>query len=126
MTRDVRQLVADRLSVLMKASPQLNTLKKLADKSHVPYSTIQRIKKAEVAATITSLDAIAGAFGLTAADLLRDTPKMKKSAADAELWDQVAWLMEHADEEVRTMFRLLVGAMHIKKREEASTKKLVA
>lgn len=44
--------------------------------------------------------------------------------SDAELWDQVVWLWKHADEEIKTMFRLLVGAMYLKKHKETSRKKV--
>ena len=85
-TMEVRGVLSRRLRELMDSRPALNTQVKVAERSGVSQSTIQRILAGEVSATIDVVHALSASFGLQPADLLAD---------DAE------------DQHVLTMFRRL-------------------
>lgn len=65
MKKSTRQIVAERLDGLMKATPSLGTQMKVAKKTGIGQTTIGRIRRGEVNATSENLKAIADAFGVT-------------------------------------------------------------
>lgn len=71
MGMDILALIAVNLSQWMADHPTLNTLKKVAARSHVGFGTVQRCKNGNGNPTITNLVDIAGAFGKPLDDLLR-------------------------------------------------------
>lgn len=76
---DIREHLARRLRELMDSRPDLDTQTKVANRSGVGQSTIQRLLAQEQSATIDMLDKIAAPFGLKPWELL--LPDM----ADAKL-----------------------------------------
>lgn len=87
---DIHETIAKNLSDWMKGPPEL-TIKQLAAKSGVGFGTVRRAKNADGNITIQNLEAIAGAFGRKATDLLvpppdygtRPTPEQHKVAEAA-------------------------------------------
>lgn len=67
---DIRNNLANRLRELMDARPDLDTQTKVANRSGVGQSTIQRLLAQEQSATIDMLDKIARPFGLMPWELL--------------------------------------------------------
>lgn len=65
-----RDVLGANLTALMLATPALGSQGLLNKKSGVPTSTIGRIRRAEVAATVDNVEELARAFKLSAADLL--------------------------------------------------------
>lgn len=62
--------ISTNLAAWMKATPSLNTLKKVEQKSKVAYSTIRRSRNGDGNPTILNLYDIAHAFGRQVEDLL--------------------------------------------------------
>jgi transcriptional regulator with XRE-family HTH domain len=77
--------VAYNLDKLMRETPSLDTQQKLARRSGVGQSSIGRIRRGEISTTVDTLDALALAFGLTAADLLQDPEEFAVKAESAAL-----------------------------------------
>lgn len=67
---DTRRAVAANLTRLMDATSGLSTQEKLAARTGLGAGTIGRVRKAEVAATVDTLDAIAAAFRIRVCDLV--------------------------------------------------------
>jgi transcriptional regulator with XRE-family HTH domain len=84
---NIRQVLSTRIRELMESRVTLDTQTKLANKSGVGQSTIQRILAEDASATIDTVEQIAGAFGVPAVDLLSATAKDRRLLA---LWDQLA------------------------------------
>ena len=66
----IEQVFAANLNRLMESDHNLNTVKKLANSAKVATGTIDRLRRGEVSARLDSLNAIAGAFDLSAWQLL--------------------------------------------------------
>ena len=74
--KDINQIIASRLNQARrqtKLGKQL-TLKEIASKSGIPYSTVQRISKAETDPQISNLVAIAKALDMELSDLFDEKP----------------------------------------------------
>lgn len=69
----LRNVLASRVRALMAERATLDTQTKLAHKSSLGQSTVQRILAAEASATIDSVESIADAFGVPAIQLLSHT-----------------------------------------------------
>lgn len=69
----IRHTLAERIRELMDARVTLDTQVKLAEKSGVGQSTIQRILAQEASATVDTVEAIAKAFGVAPVVLLSDS-----------------------------------------------------
>lgn len=67
---DVRELVGHNIKQWMRAHPELSSQQRLADACGVSQPTINRILRNDVSANIAHLEAIAGAFGRKAYELL--------------------------------------------------------
>lgn len=67
---DITQIIAGNLKAWMDATPALDTVKKLSDKSKVGFGTVRRTRNGEGNITVQNLAAIAHAFGRTAIDLI--------------------------------------------------------
>lgn len=71
MTTKLKKLMADRLTTLMRVDPNLDTLEKVAAKSGVSYGSVRRVKVADEGdVSISSIERIAAAFGLTLAEFI--------------------------------------------------------
>ena len=68
----LRRVLAKRLRDLMDKRPDLETQEKVAKRSNVAQTTVGRILRGSVAATLDNVEAIAGAFGVPAASLLSE------------------------------------------------------
>lgn len=82
----IRHTLATRIRDLMASRVTLDTQTKLSGKAGVSQSTIQRILSEEASATIDSVAAIAGAFGVAPVDMLRDE---SEDARLLSLWGQL-------------------------------------
>lgn len=67
---DICTIISTNLTVWMENHPSLNTLKKISAKSGVGFGTVQRVSNGNGNPTISNLEAIAGAFGKTAIELI--------------------------------------------------------
>lgn len=67
---DINEVISANLTAWMEDNPGLNTLKKIAAKSHVGFGTVQRAKNKTGNVTIQNLAAISDAFGKSLVDLL--------------------------------------------------------
>lgn len=66
MANELRKLISDRLSHLMRTNPALDTLEKVVEKSGVSYGTVQRIKKGDGSEpAMSKIEDVAKCFGLT-------------------------------------------------------------
>lgn len=68
---DITAHIAANLDAWMAASPNLDTLKKVASRSGVGFGTVRRARNGDGNTTIKNLTAIAKAFGRSIEDLLR-------------------------------------------------------
>jgi transcriptional regulator with XRE-family HTH domain len=92
---DIRRAVAVNLTRLMAAVPHLSTQEKLAARTGLGAGTIGRVRKAEVAATVDTLDAIARAFHIKVRDLVDGAGKdVEHSLATDSLAGRIADLPE--------------------------------
>jgi SOS-response transcriptional repressor LexA len=64
------EVLAQNVKTLLDTHPTINTQVKLAAKSQVGQSSISRVLRAETQATTDTIDALAQAFGITAAQLM--------------------------------------------------------
>ncbi|KPF66094.1 hypothetical protein IP84_16910 [beta proteobacterium AAP99] len=71
-TRPIKEIVRDNLNNLAAAHPSLSQHKQIAAKSGIHETTIARIRKAQHACDIETLEAVAKAFGLHAWQLMVD------------------------------------------------------
>lgn len=69
---DIAKTIGANLTALMGATKDLNTCKKVAEKSHVGFGTVQRAKNGEGNITVEKLAAVAAVFRKHPADLLID------------------------------------------------------
>lgn len=72
MTKSIESVLADNLEKLIKASPDLDSNPKISRVTKIGTGTLSRLRNADSSATISSVAAIARAFDLQAADLLRE------------------------------------------------------
>ena len=79
MTLRLREVLAANLNRLMELNPALKGQKTLYLRSGVPTSTVGRIRRSEVDATIETVDKLAHAFRVTPAELL--SPNLAKALA---------------------------------------------
>lgn len=77
----LKRTFGTRVRALMALRADLDTQMKLAARSGVGQSTIARILASDTAATLDSLEAIAGAFGLPPAALLTDDEDLQQLLA---------------------------------------------
>lgn len=82
----IRHVLAARIRELMDARATLDTQVKLAEKSGVGQSTIQRILAQEASATVDTVEAIAQAFGVAPVVLLSDSHRDERLLS---LWCQL-------------------------------------
>ncbi|PUA19608.1 S24 family peptidase [Glaciimonas sp. PCH181] len=68
--RKLINVLATNLTRLMEGSQGLRTIDQLSKKSGVGRGTVDRVKKGEVSTTLDKVEAIADAFGVSAASLL--------------------------------------------------------
>lgn len=94
----MRSVLAENVELLMNRHFQLksNKPKSLAEEAKVSLSTVQRIIAAEVGASLDNIEAIAGAFGLSAYQLLIpnlniENPQVIKGATKDEERLYNAW-----------------------------------
>ena len=66
MANTVKKTMSERLTHLMRVTPDLDTLQKVADHSGVSYGTVRRIKVGDdVNVSISNAEEVAHCFGLT-------------------------------------------------------------
>ena len=65
-----REILSSNLKLLMDSYPEIGSQKLLFKTTGVTTSTVGRIKRAEVSATIDNIEALAKAFKITAYDML--------------------------------------------------------
>lgn len=94
----MRSVLAENVELLMNKHFEIksNKPKSLAEEAKVSLSTVQRIIAAEVGASLDNIEAIAGAFGLSAYQLLIpnlniDNPQVIKGATKGEERLYNAW-----------------------------------
>lgn len=68
---EITDYISANLGEWMSASPNLDTLKKVAARAGVGFGTVRRARNGDGNTTIKNLTAIARAFGRTIEDLLR-------------------------------------------------------
>lgn len=68
---NISEIISCNLKAWMEASQDLKTLKKVSQKAHVGFGTVQRAWNGSGNTTIQNLESIAGAFKKRAEDLLR-------------------------------------------------------
>ena len=71
MNTSLRIALAQNIAALMEKTPALDTQVKLAKRSGIAQSSVGRILRGEVAATLDNIEAIAKAFGVSANFLLQ-------------------------------------------------------
>lgn len=81
-TTSSREVLAANLARLMEQTPGLNSQPAVGKRAGVAPTHVGRILRQESAATIDMLDAIAGAFGLTAWELLTDSEQTRRLAIE--------------------------------------------
>lgn len=66
MAKSIKEIMAERLTYLMRVTPAFDTLQKIATRSKVSYGTVRRIKTAaEVDASISNIEKVAACFNLS-------------------------------------------------------------
>jgi hypothetical protein len=85
-TTTSREILAANLARLMERTPGMNSQPTVGKRAGVAPTHIGRILRQESAATIDMLDAIAGAFGLTAWELLTDSEQTRQLAVERMLF----------------------------------------
>lgn len=80
MKEPIAAIVGRRLSELMLGDEKLNSQQKLGRKTGIGQTTIGRIRRGEVSATVENLRAIADAFGVTIGDLCGEGTVEPKSS----------------------------------------------
>lgn len=91
-----RQVLARNLTVLMTAYPEIGSQKLLFKSTGVTTSTIGRIRRGEVSATLDNIEALAKAFKITVGDLLN--PSLPETLDKLTPIDLRAEAMAIADE----------------------------
>jgi transcriptional regulator with XRE-family HTH domain len=71
MNTYLRLTLADNIAALMEKTPALDTQVKLARRSGIAQSSVGRILRGDVSATIDNIEAIATAFGVSISTLLK-------------------------------------------------------
>jgi transcriptional regulator with XRE-family HTH domain len=80
----LRQVLAKRLRELMEKTPGLDTQVKVSLAAGVAQTTISRILKCQVAATLDNVEAIADAYGISTSDLLTLLPANSPALSEAD------------------------------------------
>lgn len=81
--KPVKQIMAERMEHLMRMTPALDTLKKVEAKSGVSYGSVRRVRVAdEVDVSISQLEKIAHAFGLSLTEFMSDPGSNNGMSAD--------------------------------------------
>lgn len=71
MEKTLKKTMADRLDHLMRVTPSLDTLQKIAAKSGVSYGTVRRIRNADpVDIGLSNYEDVAKCFGLSLIEFL--------------------------------------------------------
>lgn len=110
-TMDISTVIAKNLSAWMAATPSLDTIKKLSDKSKVGFGTVQRAKNGDGNITVANLLSIARAFGRLPEDLLAE-PRQAGVAEDRGSYndtDRIRLAYAHADQESRYVVDIILG-----------------
>ena len=81
--KNIKQVLADNINRLMGGNPDYDTTLKLAKRSGVGNGTVGRIRNAQVAATVDTIEAIAAVFRIKPHELLAepDQPEVALQAA---------------------------------------------
>lgn len=80
----LRQVLARRLRDLMERTPGLETQMQVSAAAGISQTTVSRILKAQVAATLDNVEAIADAYGMQGGDLLTQTPTNSHVISDED------------------------------------------
>lgn len=91
---ELRDILADNLSLLMKARYDLDTQVKLSRRTGVSQSTIQRVLSREVHTNLDVVAALARAFGVAPRALLEPTNASKAAPALPPSPDELALLRD--------------------------------
>lgn len=75
---NTREVLARRVRQLMDASPALDTQDKLAARCGIAQSTVGRILRCEVAATLDNVQALARAFGVPPGELVGPREQLRE------------------------------------------------
>ena len=70
LAMDIHQLIAANLGAWMEATPSMNTIRKVSDRSGVGFGTVRRIRNGDGNPTIANLVDIAKAFKRPVQDLI--------------------------------------------------------
>ena len=83
MAITVKKIMSERLTHLMRVTPDLDTLQKVADRSGVSYGTVRRIKVADdVDVSISNAEEVARTFGLTLIEFISNPGEGFKLSPD--------------------------------------------
>lgn len=80
-----RNVLATQVRALMAKHPALDTQAKVAEAAHITQSTVWRVLKAEVGASVDVVDSLAKAFNVEPVALLSDP----SNAPFIQLWGQL-------------------------------------
>lgn len=86
MKENAKQIVGRKLGELMDAFPDLGTQVKLAQRTGIGQTTIGRIRRGEVNATVDNIKRIAAAFNVPVSYLYDETDFQGLSAEQREQW----------------------------------------
>ena len=109
MSERTKRNMSERLKHLMRETPGLDTLEKVAERSGVSYGTVRRIKTAaENDVQIGHAEAVAKAFRLSLIDFVADFDAQTEIRADErELIENLRCLQE----DDRAVFRQQIARM---------------
>lgn len=108
---DISTVIAKNLSAWMAATPSLDTIKKVSDKSKVGFGTVQRAKNGDGNITVANLLSIARAFGRLPEELLADPATMGVSEDRGTYGDtdRLRLAYAQADQESRHVVDIILG-----------------
>ncbi|WP_443115464.1 helix-turn-helix domain-containing protein [Herbaspirillum seropedicae] len=86
MKENAKQVVGRKLGELMDAFPDLGTQVKVAQRTGIGQTTIGRIRRGEVNATVDNIKRIAAAFGVPVSYLYDETDVHGLTPEDREAW----------------------------------------
>lgn len=102
-SRATRDVLADNLNRLMLAYPSLDSNPKLAKRSKLGVGTIARVRNSDAAATLDTLDKLAGCFDLQPWQMLvpdldpKSPPVLRSmSPAESELFERLRSVIKAA------------------------------
>jgi transcriptional regulator with XRE-family HTH domain len=117
----LRQVLAKRLRELMDKTPSLDTQVKVSAAAGVAQTTISRILKCQVAATLDNVESIADAFGIRIPELLTLHPVNSPVVSDDDrrtIQRLSVLLGTHSNEEAEAIKRAAGRAGNTKKMEK--------